>query len=788
MGRPGVRQSGTAAGRRRLSVAWVLAAALVVVAVVPSAVFAVSLFGEQRAQIERDAVDRLTALGNVQAARARAYLARVQEASSILVDRPQLRAYFEERLSTPGAHGAGDGTETLRAVVADIPVVEAAAVVDSAGVVIAADDPSRVGRAELVDVALTSGEPVVGEVVMGRDRLPVLKVYVPLNVAGANLMAVVDASTAPLWELTSDVAGMGDTGETIVAQRDPSGAALFVSPLRFDPGAALQHRVASGTKLPINHALAGLELTMTDAVDYRGAAVFAVSRSLPGDLGLVVKIDRSEALSPLNNLVNHLIGSVLLALTGATLLTLVLTRRLASPLRALHNATVAVATGRSNRQAPVRGPRELAELAHSVNGMTAALVTANEYLEEANAELEQANAALLDRATHDPLTGLPNRALMLDRLEQELARCRRQGTWLALLFCDLDRFKIVNDSLGHLAGDLLLMEIAGRLTRTVRAVDTVARIGGDEFVVIAGGLAGPQEAIRVAEHLSTAVEPPVDLEGEQAHVSVSIGIVTTSPAEAAIKDPLTLLRDADAAMFVAKERGRGRWELYADDLAGKAEQRRVLEVDLRKAVTADEFEVVYQPIVDLTTQVPQGVEALVRWRHPTRGLLPPGRFLETAEESGIIVDIGAKVLREACSGRRGRGRFGRRGGGHPRPAARVGRRRPGAAAYLASRRHGPAQDRGTARRSSQGRADVGGAGRGGSGVARRRRVVAADPGEDQLQPRGWRDELHRGHREKRSGLGPAHQRRQGDRRPVRSRLTHGRPFSAGWLAISNARR
>ncbi len=644
---PGVRKSEALSSRRRLSVAWVLAAALVIVAVVPSGVFAVSLFGEQRAQIKRDAVDRLTALGNVQAARARAYLARAQEASSLVVSRHQLQERAAALLEPAGPVQVGIA-ESLRHAVDNVPIIEAAAVLTSDGLVIAADDPSRVGSIEHIDASDTGVQQLIGDVVMGRDDRPVLRVYSMLHIDGEAATLVIDASTAPLWDLTGDFTGMGQTGETIIAELDPSGAALFVTPLRFDPGAALQRRVARETKLPINHALAGLELTMTDAVDYRGEPVFAVSRSLPGDLGLVVKIDRSEALAPITSLVKNLLGSVLLALTGAAVLTYVLTRRLTSPLRSLRNAAVAVAGGHSNRRAPVRGPRELAELAHSVNRMTAELVTTNRHLEESNGELEQANSALLNRAMHDPLTGLPNRALMLDRLEHELARAAREGTWLGVLFCDLDRFKIVNDSLGHIAGDRLLVEIAGRLAGAIRGVDTVARIGGDEFVVIAGGLARPEEVIPVAEHIRAVVEPTVELDGDQAHVSVSIGIVTISPSEARTENPLAVLRDADTAMFVAKERGRARWELYSENLSGKAEKRRLLEVDLRKAVAADQFEVVYQPIVDLRTKRPKGVEALVRWRHPTNGLLLPGRFLETAEESGVIVDIGAQVLREAC--------------------------------------------------------------------------------------------------------------------------------------------
>ena len=249
------------------------------------------------------------------------------------------------------------------------------------------------------------------------------------------------------------------------------------------------------------------------------------------------------------------------------------------------------------------------------------------------------------RAMHDPLTGLPNRALALDRLEGALARRRRDGRAVAVLLADLDQFKLVNDSMGHRAGDDLLVALAPRLHDAVRPSDTVARLGGDEFLVVCEQLDGPHEAIRVAERVAQAINQPIVLAAGEHFVTASIGIAVADRADA---DPADLLRDADAAMYRAKERGRGRYELFDDVLRKRVLTRLRTENELRRGIEHDELRVVYQPVIELSDGSVTAVEALVRWQHPERGTVDPVDFIPVAEESGLIGALGDWVLTAAC--------------------------------------------------------------------------------------------------------------------------------------------
>jgi diguanylate cyclase (GGDEF)-like protein len=254
-------------------------------------------------------------------------------------------------------------------------------------------------------------------------------------------------------------------------------------------------------------------------------------------------------------------------------------------------------------------------------------------------------AEVRHRALHDPLTALPNRALALDRLEGALARRRRDGRAVAVLLADLDQFKLVNDSLGHAAGDDLLVALAPRLHDAVRPSDTVARLGGDEFLVVCEQLDGAHEAIRVAERVAQAITQPIVLETGEHFITASIGIAVADSAEALTDD---LLRDADAAMYRAKERGRGRYELFDEVLRRRVLLRMRTENELRRGLERGELRVVYQPVVELDGGAVTAVEALVRWQHPQRGLLDPVEFIPVAEDSGLIGALGDWVLAAAC--------------------------------------------------------------------------------------------------------------------------------------------
>jgi predicted signal transduction protein with EAL and GGDEF domain len=280
----------------------------------------------------------------------------------------------------------------------------------------------------------------------------------------------------------------------------------------------------------------------------------------------------------------------------------------------------------------------------------------------------RAQEQIAHQATHDALTGLANRLLFTDRLELALARAERHGSVAALLFLDLDRFKDINDTLGHGAGDQLLRSVSDRLRQALRAHDTVARFGdeeftlarfgGDEFVVLCEELSSEDAAVRVAERIREALLVPFVVEGKEHLVTASIGIVLVSGAD---RDADGLVRDADIAMYRAKQRGAGNWEIFDEALRNRALERVATERALRHAIEHGELRLHYQPIVALDGGTLQSVEALVRWEHPERGLLPPGAFIPIAEESALILQIGAWTLREACEqASRWRARFGDR--------------------------------------------------------------------------------------------------------------------------------
>ena len=261
-------------------------------------------------------------------------------------------------------------------------------------------------------------------------------------------------------------------------------------------------------------------------------------------------------------------------------------------------------------------------------------------------DLKESEERIIRLATRDSLTELPNRLLFQDRLQQSIEAAKRDKTSVAVLFIDLDRFKNVNDSLGHETGDGLLKAVAERMTQCIRAVDTVARLGGDEFVICLAHLKDPSDATKVAAKITEAMARPFDVDGQQINTSSSIGI-SLYPADA--KDPSSLLRNADTAMYHAKERGRNNYQFFSADMNERAMIRHRVEVALRKAIENEEFALVYQPQTRVSDSAVIGAEALLRWRHPERGLVAPVDFIRVAEDSGLIEPIGQWVLKEACA-------------------------------------------------------------------------------------------------------------------------------------------
>jgi diguanylate cyclase (GGDEF)-like protein/PAS domain S-box-containing protein len=260
-------------------------------------------------------------------------------------------------------------------------------------------------------------------------------------------------------------------------------------------------------------------------------------------------------------------------------------------------------------------------------------------------ESREMRERLAHAAIHDPLTDLPNRDLFVDRLEMALRRSRRGGHRVAVMFLDLDRFKMVNDSHGHEVGDRLLRAVADRMRGALRASDTLARFGGDEFTVLCDEVADEAHVLEIADRLRSTMSEPLTEAGGETFVSFSVGIALSSEGT---ESGSTLLHQADVAMYRAKERGPARVEIYTEDHDDVALTRLRTSNELRDALDGDELELCYQPFVDLHTYTMVGMEALVRWRHPTRGVLSPDQFIPMAEDSGLVVPLGAWALRETC--------------------------------------------------------------------------------------------------------------------------------------------
>ena len=449
----------------------------------------------------------------------------------------------------------------------------------------------------------------------------------------------------------------GDSDIAYVAVHDQKGAPVaerrIATVLASEPLPAFEVAASSSNaETSIERTIGGLRFVELEK------PVVATAGGLPiGYIRLGMSSDRQQ-----KSLRNHLLGALTvvgLLVIVAVITTLLLTRRLVAPMRRLMRAARAVGSGRLDVYVPAKSADELGLLTHTFNHMTQRLAesqgevahyqhTLEEKVAQRTKELEVATAHAYKLAQHDILTGLPNRSLLNQRLRQILAQALRDGTQVACLFLDFDNFKRINDTLGHDAGDQLLQAIGQRLTKAVRESDTVARLGGDEFVLVLPSLSAADATFEVMAVISRVRESfvePFRLSDQIPTLTCSIG-VAIYPVDA--PDAITLIKQADTAMYSAKESGRNAYRFYTADMNARVQKRLQLETDMRRALMADEFFLVYQPQIDMQTGRPRGVEALLRWRDPERGLVLPGEFIPIAEESGMIQALGERVLHDAC--------------------------------------------------------------------------------------------------------------------------------------------
>ncbi len=317
---------------------------------------------------------------------------------------------------------------------------------------------------------------------------------------------------------------------------------------------------------------------------------------------------------------------------GILLVGILLTRKIAKPLEIMVDATRHIMYGNYSLQMPhVFAIRELSDLAKAIN-----------YLAQ---ELQVQISKLTYQAFHDPLTSLPNRPLFEDRLQHALVRAKRSQDGIAVLFLDLDNFKLINDSFGHKAGDQLLIAVGQRLEACLRNDDTLARLGGDEFTILLENILSMEEATAIAKRIAEQLEAPFSLEGHEIFVTASIGIAIGALTQ---DRPEDFLRNADAAMYEVKKSGKAHHQVFNLNMASQARQQLILEAELRRAIEHEEFRVYYQPVVQLDTGKIVELEALVRWQHPQRGLVQPLEFISLAEETGLIIPIGQWVFQSAC--------------------------------------------------------------------------------------------------------------------------------------------
>ena len=462
---------------------------------------------------------------------------------------------------------------------------------------------------------------------------------------------------------------IGDTGQTFILE--PSGllVATSVTELPFKLEEETPKRLlAADSQNPLTSETVGylqeyfgdltkIKTQTTLRFQIERKRYFLQVNPLQDEHGLnwlgVIVIPESDFMAQINANTRISILLCVSALGLATISGLYTSFWITQPIDKLIKASRAIAAGNLAQTIDITGVKEIGTLTSSFNQMAKQLQVSFAILEKVNEDLEgeikerkQIEEQLRHNSLHDALTNFPNRTFLMEHLELALKRMQREKNYLfAVLFIDLDRFKVINDSLGHQVGDQLLVAITHKFATIVRASDMIARLGGDEFVILLDPIKNIRDAIRIAERINKELQSPLELETCQVFTTASIGIVLSSTN---YHQGSELLRDADIAMYRAKTRGKARYELFDQEMYDQALMRLQLEHDLYKALENQEFQVYYQAIVSLETGKITGFEALMRWLHPKKGLISPAKFLPIAEETGLILSIGESILYSAC--------------------------------------------------------------------------------------------------------------------------------------------
>ena len=459
------------------------------------------------------------------------------------------------------------------------------------------------------------------------------------SIAQANSLAKTLAANSSSWLLARDLEGLNE-----VLQSQTGYPQLRYAMVLTPQGRVVAHTESDKAGLylidDISRSLleseAETQLLLADRQLVDTAHPVVTNRQLIG--WARVGISQEAISTGLMTLTRNGVLYTLLAIVVGSFFALLMARGLTLGLQRLVVVADGIREGRRDLRSVTERDDEIGRLGNNLNQMLDALERREQDLNQALTEVE-------NLATRDPLTGLPNRLLLMDRLSHAIQACQREGQTLALLMIDLDHFKTINDSLGHHIGDLLIKQVGERMSGCVRSSDTLARLGGDEFVVMYnivedGGVG------HLAQRITEILRQPYHIEGHELNSSCSVGI-SIYPDDA--NDAQALLRNADTAMYHAKEAGRNTYKYFSSFMNQRAINRLHLENELRNALTRDQLLVVYQPQVDIPGNKVVGAEALLRWRHPTKGIIPPADFIPVAEDTGMINEIGAWVLKEACA-------------------------------------------------------------------------------------------------------------------------------------------